>query len=170
MRAKNYRSIRGQLYTRKEYIKASPQIRIVKFEMGTESEDYDAELRLVAKERVLMRDNALEALRVSANKNLTRKLGSEYYLRIRVFPHHILRQHKYMTGAGADRLSDGMGHAFGKPIGRAAAIKEGQTILEVRTFKGNVEKAMEALKIARSKVPKGARITVVPLAEKAGKD
>ncbi|NIM46375.1 MAG: 50S ribosomal protein L16 [Nitrososphaeria archaeon] len=166
MKAKNYRSIRGQLYTRREYIKATPHIRIVKFEMGQENEDYDVELKVVANERVLMRDNALEALRISANKNLSRKVGSDYHLKIVVYPHHILREHKYMTGAGADRLSDGMSHAFGKVVGRAAAINKGQAILSVKTFAENVENAMEALKVARSKVPKGAKILVATLAEK----
>lgn len=163
MKAKNYRSIRGQLYTREEYIKGAPQPRITRFVHGEDRPDYEVELRLVANETVLVRDNALEAIRITSNKNLARKVGNEYLMKILVYPHHVLRENKMMTGAGADRLQEGMRRAFGKPVGRAAAVRRGQSILIVRTYRKNVEKVKEALKVAASKFPKGARIVVEKL-------
>ena len=165
MKAKSYRSIRGQLYTRLEYIKASPHTRITKFNMGVDNPDYDVELSLVANERVLIRDNALEAVRISVNRNLSKRIKDEFYLTIIPFPHHILRENKMMTGAGADRLSEGMRRAFGKVSGRAAAVEKGQKILTVKTFKKNIEVVKRALKIASSKIPKGGRILIEPLAK-----
>jgi large subunit ribosomal protein L10e len=163
MKAKNYRSIRGQLYTRKEYARGSPQPRIVKYTMGTENEEYDTELLLKARERLLIRDNALEAVRVSANRNLEKLLGTNYLLRIITYPHHLLRENKMMTGAGADRLQEGMKRSFGKIRGRAAAVNEGQAILSVKTFKGSAQVAAEALRIAASKIPKGADVVIAPI-------
>ncbi|MFC7029415.1 hypothetical protein ACFQH8_22010 [Halomicroarcula sp. GCM10025710] len=40
---------------------------------------------------------------------------------LRKFPHQVLRENKQATGAGADRVSDGMRQAFGKIVGTAAA-------------------------------------------------
>ena len=160
MKAKNYRSIRGQLYTREEYIHGAPQPRITRFTHGEERPDYDVEIKLVANETVLVRDRALEAIRISSNKNLAKRVGSEYLLKILVYPHHVLRENKMMTGAGADRLQEGMRRAFGKPIGRAAAVKRGQPFLIVKTYSRHVDKVREALKPAMMKFPKGARLVV----------
>jgi len=160
MKAKNYRSIRGQLYTRQEYIHGAPQPRITRFVHGEERKDYDILVKLIANETVLVRDNALEAIRITTNKNLARRIGNEYLMKIVVYPHHVLRENKMMTGAGADRLQEGMRRAFGKPIGRAAAVRKGQPILIVKSYSKNIEKIKEALKIAASKFPKGASIVV----------
>ncbi len=164
MKAKNYRSIRGQLYTREEYIHGAPQPRITKFDMGTPENDYDVEVRLNAKETVLVRDRALEALRINVNRLLVKKLGHDnFHFKIKIHPHHVLRENKMMTGAGADRLQEGMRRAFGKPVGRAAAVKEGQTIAFVRTYKQFVPIVMKILKIGASKLPKGGRVEIVDL-------
>lgn len=160
MKAKNYRTIRGQLYTRREYIHGSPQSRITRFVHGEDREDYDVNIKLVANEKVLVRDNALESIRITANKNLARRIGNEYLLRILIYPHHVLRENKMMTGAGADRLQEGMRRAFGKPIGRAAAVRKGQPILIVKSYSRHIDKIKEALRIAASKFPKGARIII----------
>ncbi len=164
MKAKNYRSIRGQLYTRREYVRGSPHPRIVKYTMGAENENYDTELTLRAKERVLVRDNALEAVRISANRNLSNKLGTDnYFLRILTYPHHLLRENKMMTGAGADRLQEGMKRSFGKIVGRAAAVNKGQAILSVKTYRENSSVVSKMLKIAASKIPKGADVVVTSI-------
>lgn len=163
MKAKNYRSIRGQLYTREKYIHGSPDTRLVKFSMGEEKPDYNLEITLNANERLLMKDNALEAVRVSANRNLGKLLGSDYLFQIVVYPHHVLRENKMMTGAGADRLQEGMRRAFGKRVGRAAALVKGQPIVSVKTYAENEGKVRRILKIAASKVPKGAYVDVHPL-------
>ena len=161
MRARNYRSIRGQLYTRREYVHGAPQPKITKFAMGEERQDYDVEVSLIAKENVLIRDRALEAVRITTNKNLSKNVGSgQYFLRILVYPHHVLRENKMMTGAGADRLQEGMRRAFGRAVGRAAAVRKGQPILIVRSYCKNLELIIKALRVAGAKIPKGAKITV----------
>ena len=45
-----------------------------------------------------------------------------YHLKIRVYPHHIVRENPMATGAGADRVQDGMRKAFGKPVSSVAMV------------------------------------------------
>ncbi len=110
----------------KSYIKTVPFSKIVKFKMGDlkgyASGKYPIVLKIYSKERVQMRDNALEAARQFLNRFLLDRIGKEFYFEIKVYPHHILRENKMLTGAGADRMQTGMARSFGKTIGRAALI------------------------------------------------
>ena len=161
MKARNFREIKGVPYTRLEYIHGPPQPRITRFNMGTWKEDYDTVLELKANERAYVRDVALESLRVNVNRLLQKKVGNQnYYFTIQVYPHHVLRENKMMTGAGADRLQEGMRRAFGKPVGRAAAVWEGQVIARVYTYRNYIDNAKYALKVGASKIPKGGYIEV----------
>ena len=154
--ARCYRIPKNRAYTRKEYIKAIPASKITIFDMGNlrDADSFEVELSLVAKEMANITHNALEAARVAANRYLMKKAGrSNFYLKIRVYPHEILRENKMATGAGADRVSDGMRRAFGKPIGLAARVRKGQRIMSVRVNPNNYTIAKTALKRASSKLP-----------------
>ncbi|WFO75904.1 50S ribosomal protein L16 [Desulfurococcaceae archaeon MEX13E-LK6-19] len=162
--ARCYTHFSGPPYTRKEYIPGVPQPKIVKFEMGNIHGDYDYVAYLVMKEAGQIRHNALEAARVMANKYLSTEVGdNNYFLKIRVYPHHVLRENKMMAFAGADRLQDGMRQAFGKPVGVAARVYPGTIVMEVRIKKEHVQHAKEALRRAASKLPLPARIVFKPL-------
>ncbi|NPB01941.1 MAG: 50S ribosomal protein L16 [Methanopyri archaeon] len=152
--ARIYRDWKGPAYTRKEYIKGVPDPKIMQFDMGNPSEDFPLEVSLVVKERAQVTHNALEAARVAANRYLTKTVGREkYHLKIRVYPHHVLRENPLATGAGADRVQEGMRQAFGKPIGTAARVREGQRVATVRTYPEYYEHAKEALRRAGHKLP-----------------
>ncbi|HID09399.1 TPA: 50S ribosomal protein L16, partial [Candidatus Micrarchaeota archaeon] len=74
----------------KNYIGGVPPVRIRKFVTGNPHVDADAVFYLVAKDALQIRDNALEAARMMANRYLEKKLTDKgYFLRLRVFPHHI---------------------------------------------------------------------------------
>ena len=162
--ARCYTHFSGPPYTRKEYIPGIPPPKITKYEMGNVHGDYDYVVKLVVVEQGQIRHNALEAARVMANKYLSVKVGDQnYFLKIRVIPHHVLRENKMMAFAGADRLQDGMRQAFGKPIGTAARVFPGSIIAEVRVRKEHLEHAKEALRRASSKIPLPSRIIVEPL-------
>ena len=143
---------------KKSYIKTIPNSRIVKFKMGDQkgfdNEKYPIAIEINSKEKLQIRDNALEAVRQYLNRFLQTKVGKEFYLELRPFPHHILRENKMLTGAGADRMQTGMSRAFGKTMGRAALIKPGQTIftIGVKTKKDEVE-ARKLIKSAKSRIP-----------------
>ena len=139
---------------RKSYVKGVPYPKIRSFEAGKNSPEFKIKAFLVTREAVQIRHNALEAARVSTNKVLEGELGAGmYFMKVRVFPHHVLRDNPIATGAGADRYQTGMRLSFGRPSSTAAQVKKGQKIIEVRVSPGKEDIAKNALRIASSKVP-----------------
>jgi len=156
-----YRRIKGPPYTRLEYISSIPPVNIAKFEDGDPHGNFDITLHLVVLEDGQIRSNALEAARVIAIRYLSTEVGSQnYFFKLRVFPHHILRENKMIAGAGADRLQDGMRLAFGTPIGRAARVRRGQEVITIRTRRQFIEQAKEALRRAASKLPLPCKVVI----------
>jgi large subunit ribosomal protein L10e len=148
------------------YIKKVPPQKIVKFKMGKlkayENGDFKITLALISNEKILIRDNALEAIRQYVHKSLEKGTSGNYYLEVRVFPHHVLRENKAQTGAGADRLSDGMRQSFGTTMGRAAITKKNQEILLVGVNNEKAKKiASDALSKVKAKVPGSSKISIL---------
>ncbi len=145
---------------RKSYVVGVPPLKTHLFEMGTLKE-YDVTLYLVSKQNAQIRDNAIEAGRIVAHKFLESNLGSNYFMKILTYPHHVLREKPIATGAGADRYSQGMRLSFGKPAGRAVQATVGQRLVELRINKENLEIGKKALKKFGSKLSATTRIDVV---------
>jgi large subunit ribosomal protein L10e len=146
---------------RLSYVVGVPFSKIHVFEMGNRNKQFDTTLWLVAEHAIQIRDNALEAARVVANKLLERVLNPEnFFMKVLVFPHQILREHSMATGAGADRFSSGMRHSFGKPVGRAVQIRKNQEIFVLRVDKKNLDVAKKALKRAHLKLPTPCKIKI----------
>jgi large subunit ribosomal protein L10e len=136
------------------YVRGIPGIRIAKFEVGATNKKFSHSVHMTSKDRMQLRHNALESARLAVNRYVTKAVGKEnFHLIIRVYPHHVLRENKIMSGAGADRLASGMQKAYGKPIGTAAQVKPGQEIITVRINEQGIEKVKEAYKIAGKKLP-----------------
>jgi large subunit ribosomal protein L10e len=152
---KCYRIIKRPPYTRREYVKRIPGKKIAMFRMGKRSNrNFQLTLSLLTDEAVQIRHEALEAMRVAANRYLNRTLTiEEYFLWVRVYPHQILREKKMMAFAGADRIQEGMRRAFGKPFSLAARVRPGQPILTLEINFKNLKIAKEALRRASMKVP-----------------
>lgn len=165
MKAKNYREVKGQPYTRKKYIKGSPQPKITKFTMGDTTKKFEYNAFLIAQKQVQMRHNALEAARVAANRVLSEKLGNDYLLRVMPYPHVILRENKMIFGAHADRLQDGMRKAFGKAIGTAARVNVNQPVIIANVNENGIEVAKEALKRGGAKLPTPCRILIEKISD-----
>lgn len=161
MKGRNYRATRGQPYTRGKYIHGSPPLRISKFTMGDTKASYEYKVSLVAQAPIQIRHNALEAARIAANKILFDKLGETgYVIRLRPYPHVVLRENRMIATAGADRLQEGMRRAFGKPTGRAARVRGGQPIVDIYVNQPHVDLAKEALRVSSSKLAASCRVTV----------
>ena len=129
--------------------------------MGDLSTRFPRQVHLVSREPVQIRHNALEAARVSANKVLFDKYGETgYRLQLCVYPHIILRENKMIATAGADRLQEGMRRAFGKPTGRAARVRDGQSVLIIYVPEDGVDTARKACETAGTKLPMRTRILV----------
>src|SRR3989344_5555759 len=108
-------------FSNQNYVRGGfPAIKISKFDMGTPNGNYDTTLKLNVERSMNIRHNALEAVRMTANRVLEK--------------------------------------AYGKTIGAAARVKEGQTIVEIRVHKEHTKLGKEALNRAAKKVPCGCRI------------
>jgi large subunit ribosomal protein L10e len=158
--SKNYRPVKGQSYTRKEFVKGFPAPKITKFTMGDTRAKFEYEGRLIALERAQIRHNSLEAARIATNRVLMEKLVNNYYMQVHPYPHAILRENKMIFGAHADRLQDGMRRSFGKPVGTAARVEANQTLISVRVNADAVELAKESLKRGSAKLPIPCRIVI----------
>jgi large subunit ribosomal protein L10e len=158
--ARMYRRVIGQAYTRREYMGGVPQNRIAHYNMGDANGKFGVELKLKGKELCQIRHSALEAARVAAGRILLKGGTTNFHCKINIYPHHVLRENKVATGAGADRISQGMRRAFGKAIGTAARVEPGATLMTLRVDPVNFDRAKLALKKAAYKLPTPCRIVV----------
>ena len=147
-------------YTRKSkyrelnFVRAIPASKIVRYDMGDATKKFSVYLDLISKETCQLRHNAIESARLTCVRHLEKLLGKTgFHMKLRIYPHHILRENPIAAGAGADRISTGMSHAFGKPIGLAARVFEGQVIVTIGVDKQNKDVARQALKRVSYKLP-----------------
>lgn len=152
---------RKSKYRRLNFVRSVPHNKIVKFVMGDARKDFPVKVYLRAGSDIQLRHNALESARTSANRYLEKHLGKKgFQFKIRVYPHHILRNNPLAAGAGADRMSTGMARSFGKVVGIAARVKKDQIILEVGCEKEHIKVVKEALRRAYNKFPITCKIDV----------
>lgn len=147
----------------KSYIKTIPPQKIVKFFMGNQKAFKEGKLpiilHLISEENSQVRDNALEASRQYVNKQLETNLGAQFFFAVKVVPHHILRENKMITGAGADRMQTGMQLSFGKAIGRAALVPAGKEIFIIAVENEKASSiARGSLERVKAKLPCKTRI------------
>mgnify|MGYP002844919923 FL=1 len=144
-------------YIKSRYCRGVPDPKIRIFDCGNKKASVDQfpfVAHLVSDEKEQISSNALEAARVACNKYLIKMCGKEaYHIRTRTHPFHVIRQNKMLSCAGADRLSSGMRHSYGKPMERAARVSIGQAILSVRAKDANGEHVITGLRRAKFKFP-----------------
>ena len=154
-----YRYVRGKPSTRKEYMGGIPNPRITQFVLGNKTDDFPVKISLKSLEKCNIRHNALESARITLNRSMEKSVGAtNFRARIRVYPHVVLRENKQATGAGADRVSQGMRSAYGKNVGTAAEVKANQTIITVETTEPFIENSKAALRKAGMKLPSPCKV------------
>ncbi|ELZ72821.1 50S ribosomal protein L16 [Haloferax sp. Atlit-12N] len=162
--ASMYREITNPAYTRREYITGIPGSKIAQHNMGdlqADPEDYPVQISLKVEEEVQIRHGSLESARLSANRLMLKHAGEKQYKMIlRKFPHHVIRENKQATGAGADRVSDGMRQSFGKVVGTAARIPKGETVFTIYCDVEDAATAKDAFRRAYNKMSPPCRIVV----------
>lgn len=165
--ARIYREKPGQPYTRQSqvsdkdnYVKGAPAPRITQYEQGAKTKDFETAVVLEVEEGCAIQSEALEAARIAANSYLSKVLDPEedYHMKLKPYPHHVLRYHPLAGVAGADRYYEGMRKPFGRPTGRAALVDEGQVIFRVRVDEENVQEARKAMDRAGKKLPVSYRV------------
>jgi len=150
---------------KKSFIKTVPPQKIVKFEMGDKKGfldgNYPYQLLMTSKESAQIRHNSLEACRQYINKKIDKATAKQYFFKIIPFPHHVQRENKMLTGAGADRMQTGMQLSFGKSTGKAALVNPGTKIffIAVGTEK-NAKIARDTLNEVKPKLPIKVKISL----------
>ena len=145
---------RTSKYKKEAYIRTSPAVKIVRFVTGNSNRKFKYTLLLLSKSDLQIRDNALESARQTSNRLMELSVGLQnYHMHIKAYPFHVLREHALASGAGADRFSSGMARSFGKPTGKAARIKKGDTIIQLSVNKEHLDTAKKALHRALTKIP-----------------
>ena len=156
-----YRRITQHAYTRREYMGGVPMARIQQFEMGDKTGTYPVVMTLYALERCQIRHTSMESARVTCTRFMEKQTGKgQFHVKFRIFPHHVIRENKQATGAGADRVSQGMRQAFGKPVGTAARVESGQALMTVRCSSKDAISAKEALRKSGHKFGTPVRIVI----------
>ncbi len=145
------------------YAKVVPPAKIVKFNMGNlkgyEAGKFSHVLTLTTDENVQIRQNSLEACRQFVNKKLDESITGQYFFRVIPYTHHIQRENKMLTGAGADRTQTGMQLSFGRAIAKAAILKKGEGIMSVAVANQKATSIVRHLyKQIKSKLPCKTRI------------
>jgi large subunit ribosomal protein L10e len=163
----SYRSIerpntRKSKYNKLSYVKSSPVCKVVRFDVGNLSKAFPIRVDLLVDRALQIRHNALEAARQTSARHLEKNLGKlGFRLKVRTYPHHILRENPLASGAGADRMSTGMQKSFGKPIGLAAQLRKNQPIFSVYIdSNAQLPVAKRALEKANHKLPCGGTIVI----------
>jgi large subunit ribosomal protein L10e len=141
-------------FREKTFIRISPNPKIIRFGIGDAKKKFEYNVDLISNKDLQIRDSAIESARQTSNRLLEKTIGpNAYYFKIRVYPHHVLRENPLAAGAGADRFSTGMSHSFGKPIGIASRVKKGQKLITISVDKIHLDVARQALKRASAKLP-----------------
>jgi large subunit ribosomal protein L10e len=148
----------------KSYIKTIPPSKIAKFNMG-DVEKYNKggfshKILIVTKKPIQIRDNAIEASRQLILRHLEKNFKKDFYMEVNAHPHHILRENKMLTGAGADRMQTGMQHSFGKPVGVAAQLSKKGKIFTIVCNEKDIPLIRKIIKKAKPKLPKEKAIIV----------
>lgn len=161
MNARNFRNPDRMAYTRRKFMGGIPGSKIVKFTMGNTGKKFPMRVELINLEHGQIRNNSLESARIAANRQLELLLGHDLYtMKVIPFPHIVLREHKRVNVAQADRFQEGMKSPYGKPTGTAARVKRGDPLIVIEVEQAGVEVAKNALKRAMDKFPVPSRIFV----------
>lgn len=141
----------------KAFVKSRPGKKVIKYTMGDlkgGADQFPIVLQLISKDTCQVRANAIEAARISCLRPIEKVVGrTGFFMKIMMVPHQAIRENPLAAGAGADRLSTGMKHSFGKIIGTACRVEAGKVLFELYVQAEHENLARTALKAASKKLP-----------------
>jgi large subunit ribosomal protein L10e len=148
-------------FTRREYMGGIPGSKIVRFTMGNTQRQFPYRVKLVTKKSGQILHNALESGRIAAMRHLERRLERKnFMLKIIPYPHQVIREHKRVNVAQADRFQEGMKKAYGKPTAVAARVESRASIFIAEVEKKDIPEAKRALEKTSHKLPIPMKIIV----------
>lgn len=149
---------------RKSFVKSLPHKNLNTFETGLVKTDYDLRATMVCLDKTLLvRDNAIESARQTISRQLEKLALGNYKFWVRKYPHHVVRENRMLSGAGADRLSKGMRKSFGKPSDLAARINKGEIMFEVKTYSRFKDVVTDSFRKAGQKMSGNYRTVLEPI-------
>lgn len=150
---------------RREYARGGAQSKIVRFWGGNkeiEWADWELVVGLKVNHQIQISSNSLEAIRITINGVLQRKIGRlNYRLRIRPKPFQKIRENRMLAFAGADRIQSGMRNSFGRASGVCARVRAGQIIVDVGTYIKNLPLVRDRLRVASMKISSSCQTVIL---------
>lgn len=150
---------------RREYARGGAQSKIERFWGGNKERDWalwELIVGLKVNHQIQISSNSLEAIRISINGVLQRKLGRlNFRLRIRPKPFQKFRENRMLAVAGADRIQSGMRNSFGRSSGVCARVRAGQVIVDLGCYIKDLPLVRDRLRIASMKVSSSCQIVIL---------
>jgi len=150
---------------RREYARGGAQSKIVRFWGGDKSipwENWELVVGLKVKKQIQISSNALEAIRVTINSALQKRLGRlNFRFRVRPKPFQKYRENRMLAFAGADRVQSGMRNSFGRSTGVCARVRAGQVICDVGTSLKDLDIVRDRLRVASMKIPCSCQVVIL---------
>jgi len=150
---------------RREYARGGAQSKIVRFWGGNKEidwNDWELVVGLKVNHQIQISSNSLEAIRITINGVLQRKIGRlNYRLRIRPKPFQKIRENRMLAFAGADRIQSGMRNSFGRASGVCARVRAGQIIVDVGTSIKDLPLVRDRLRIASMKISSSCQTVIL---------
>lgn len=154
---------------RREFARGGAQSKIQRYWGGNKEvpwDQWELTVGLKVNHQVQISANTLEAIRITVNGALQKRLGrSNYRFRVRPKPFQKYRENRMLAFAGADRVQSGMRNSFGRSTGVCARVRAGQIICEVGTHLRNLPLVRDRLRIASMKISSSCSIVVIKYKE-----
>lgn len=129
--------------------------------MGNPEGDFTHIEGLVNTKAGQVRHNSFEAARVAALRHMERRIERDkFHLKIIPYPHQVLREHKRVNVAQANRFQEGMKKGYGKPVAVAARIDNRDTIMIAEVNKKDLNTVQEAPQRVQHKLPLPVRMII----------
>jgi len=150
---------------RREFARGGAQSKIQRYWGGNKEmswEEWELVVGLKVNSQIQISSNTLEAIRITINGVLQRKLGRQNYrLRVRPKPFQKYRENRMLAFAGADRVQSGMRNSFGRSTGVCARVRAGQVVVEVGCYLRNLPLVRDRLRVASMKISSSCQIVVL---------
>lgn len=150
---------------RREYARGGAQSKIQRYWGGNKAkpwEEWDIVIGLKVDNQIQISSNALEAIRITVNAPLQKKIGrNNYRLRVRPKPFQKYRENRMLAFAGADRVQSGMRNSFGRATGVCARVRAGSVIMDVGIYMRALPALRNRMRIAAMKLPCSCQTVVL---------
>jgi large subunit ribosomal protein L10e len=150
---------------KREYARGGAQSKIQRYWGGAKEvpwKDWQLVVGLKVNSQIQISSNTLEAIRITINSVLQKKLGRQNYrLNVRPKPFQKVRENRMLAFAGADRVQSGMRNSFGRSTGVCARVRAGQIVAEVGTSLKNLPLIRDRFRVASMKICSSCQIVIL---------